>query len=328
MRVSEPWLFLLLVLIPPVLWWGRSSGGKIRFSHIGELKKIQPLLHFEPRHILLFLRGLVLVLIVVALARPQSGKKFSEVRSDGVDIFLAIDTSGSMQALDFKLDDKPVSRLEMVKNVVVDFVKNRPHDRLGLIVFGEEAFTQCPLTLDHGVLLEFLKGVEIGMAGDATAVGSAIGTAVNRMKDLKAKSKVVIALTDGRSNAGRLSPEKAAEIAHQYGIKVYTIGVGTKGKAPFLVNTVFGKQYVYQDVDLDEEALQKMAQATQAQYFRATATDELRGIYQQIDRLEKTEATVKEYTEYYELFHWFLLPAILAFLAETVLAHTRLRKIP
>jgi Ca-activated chloride channel family protein len=197
-----------------------------------------------------------------------------------------------------------------------------------MVVFGEEAFTQCPLTLDYGVLLNFLDQVEIGMAGDSTAIGSALGTCVKRLKDLKSKSKVVILLTDGRNNAGRVSPETAAEIAKTFNIKTYTIGVGKEGEAPFLVDTIFGKKYVYQRVDLDEETLKGIAEITGGTYFKATNTRALEEIYDQIDKLEKTKVEVKEYMEYQELFHWFLLSGLACILLEMVLANTRFRKIP
>ena len=184
----------------------------------------------------------------------------------------------------------------MVKDVVTEFVENRESDRLGLVVFGEEAFTQCPLTLDHNILLSLLDKLAIGIAGDSTAIGSAIGIAVKRLKDLESESKVIILLTDGRNNAGDLLPLQAAEIAKSYGIKIYTIGVGTRGKAPFLVDTVFGKRYMYQEVDIDEDTLKKISTLTGAKYFRATDLESLKDIYQQIDRLEKTEVKVIEPT--------------------------------
>lgn len=327
-RFADPLYLVLFILIIPMIIFGRSSGGRFRFSSLAILKKVNSGFRFHPRMILLLLRILALTLFVLAIARPQSGKLFSEVASEGVDIVLALDTSGSMEALDFKLNDRPVDRLTIVKKVVSEFIDKRPSDRMGLVVFGEDAFTQCPLTLDHGILLDFLKKIEIGMAGNATAIGSAIGTSIKRIKDLKSKSKIVILLTDGRSNAGRVPPIKASELAATYGIKIYTIGVGTKGRAPFLTDTIFGKRYTYQEVDIDEDTLIKIAENTGAKYYRATATDELSAIYDEIDKLEKTEVKVKEYTEYYELFHWFLIPAILLLLLEIVLGHTRLRKIP
>ena len=260
-------------------------------------------------YVLVLLRCIALVLLIIALARPQSGTKASEVLTEGIDIMLCLDTSGSMQALDFKWQDERHNRLEVVKNVVSDFINGRTNDRIGMVVFGEEAFTQCPLTLDYGVLLNFLDQVEIGMAGDSTAIGSALGTCVNRLKERESKSKVIILLTDGRSNAGSLSPQTAAEIAETYSIKTYTVGVGTAGEVPFLVDTIFGKKYMYQRVDLDEETLKEIATVTGGSYFKATDTETLEEIYRKIDKLEKTKVEVKEYMEYEELFGWFLLSA-------------------
>jgi Ca-activated chloride channel family protein len=328
MRFADPWFLTLLIFIVPVVLFGRISGGRIRFSSLQTLKSIgrRPLVH--PRNLLLVLRVLCLVLFVLAIARPQSGKTFTEVSSDGVDIVLALDTSRSMQALDFKIDDKPATRLDIVKRVVADFIDTRPADRIGLVVFGDEAFTQCPLTLDHGILLDFLKKVEIGMAGDATAIGSAIGVGIKRVKDVKAKSKIIILLTDGENTAGRITPLKAAELAKTFGVKVYTIGVGTHGRAPILVDTIFGKRYQYMDVKIDEKNLSEIANLTGGKYYRATDTQQLERIYEDIDKLEKTEVKVKQYTEYHELFYIFLLAAIIILLIEIVLAQTWLRKIP
>ena len=328
MRFADPEFLFLLIIVIPIAFYSHTSGGRIRFSNIQTIKSIVQSHWFHPRKLLLIFRVLATVLVVVALARPQAGRVFSKTSSNGVDILLALDTSGSMQALDFKIDGKPVDRLSVVKKVVSDFVQARVSDRMGLIVFGEEAFLQCPLTLDHGILMEFLQQLEIGMAGDGTAIGSAVGVGVGRIKDLEAKSKVMILLTDGRNNAGRIPPEKAAEIAKSFGIKVYTVGVGTSGKAPFAVNSIFGKQYVYQDVDIDEELLQSIAKETSAKYFRAKSTEELVAIYDEIDKLETTEKEVKEYTEYNELFHLALIPGILFTLLELILGQTYLRKIP
>jgi Ca-activated chloride channel family protein len=197
-----------------------------------------------------------------------------------------------------------------------------------MVVFGQEAFTQCPLTLDYGVLLSLLDSVKIGMAGDSTAIGSALGICVKRLKDLKSKSKVIILLTDGRNNSGTLGPATAAEVAKAYNIKTYTIGVGSEGEAPFLVDSFFGKQYVYQKVDLDEKTLKEIARVTDGKYFRATNTKALEKIYQQIDEMEKTEVKIKEYMEYEELFMYFLIPGLCLLLLEVLLANTRLRKIP
>ncbi len=274
------------------------------------------------------LRFTAIALMIFALARPQEGHKMTEIVSTGVDIVLAIDTSGSMKALDFQRDRKRIDRLEMVKAVLSEFISKREHDRIGMVVFGDEAFTQCPLTLDHNILLSFLDKLKIGIAGDSTAIGSAIGIAIKRLKDLKSKSKVIILLTDGRNNAGQLLPIQAAEAAKAFNIKIYTIGVGTRGKAPFLVDTLFGKQYVYQNVEIDEKSLQEIAEMTGAKYFRATDLETLENIYEQIDLLEKSEVKTIDHSEYKELFNFFLVPGILLFLTEILLTNTRLRRIP
>ncbi len=298
----------------------------LHYSTVQGLKTLQP---SNPHAgIPMMLRVLAIIFLVIALARPQEGRKSMEILSVGVDIILATDTSGSMQALDFFKDKNRVNRLDVVKEVVREFIDNRPNDRMGMVTFGAEAFTQCPLTMDHSILLSFLDNLKIGMAGDSTAIGSAIGVAVKRLKDLKAKSKVIILLTDGRNNSGNIPPLQAAEIAKSYGIKIYTIGIGTLGKAPFLVDTFMGKQLIYQDVDLDEDTLKTIAATTDGKYFRATDRETLKDIYTQIDKLEKSEVKVIDHAEYNELFPPFLICGLSLILMEIVLANTRLRRIP
>ncbi|MCK5072263.1 MAG: VWA domain-containing protein [Bacteriovoracaceae bacterium] len=329
-RFAHPWyIFLLLLILPVVFFWGRSTGGRIRFSSLKILKDIGASTVFHPRQILLLLRVFVIVFFVLALARPQSGKKFTKITSEGIDIMLLLDTSGSMKAMDFELSGERVERLDIVKDVVEKFIRKRPNDRMGIIVFGDDAYTQCPLTLDHGIVIEFLKKLEIGMAGQATAIGSAIGVGVNRMKDIKAKSKIMILLTDGKNTAGRISPIKASEISESFNIKIYTIGVGTKGKAPFLVNhPFFGKKFMFQNIEFDEQTLMEIAKNTKARYFAANKTSELEKIYDDIDKLETTKIEAKEYTEYNEIFHYFLLIGVFLLLVEIILGNTILRKIP
>ncbi len=330
MRFANPWLLLLGLIIPLIIaryiFKGKSS--RLKYPSLKTLKSLTPSKAAHTRHIIIVLRSICLSLLVIVIARPQSGRKSTEIISEGVDIMLVLDTSGSMQALDFMINDKRIDRLEVSKNVVGDFIKQRKNDRMGMVVFGEEAFTQCPLTLDQGILLSFLDKISIGMAGDGTAIGSAIGVAVKRLKNLKSKSKIIILLTDGRNNAGRLSPVKAAELARKYGVRIYTIGAGTKGKAPFLVNTLFGKQYTYQQVDIDEHTLRKISRTTNGLYFRATDTESLKNIYGVIDKLEKSEVKVKEHMEYNELFMWPLLLALGLLFLEILLANTCFRKIP
>ncbi len=330
LRFEDPWLLAVLFAIPVITYsyFYLSSSSRIRFSTIELLKKLKTSKSVRARHSLILLRGAAILFLTLGLARPQHGTKTTEQLTEGIDIMLCLDTSGSMQALDFTIDGRKRDRLAVVKDVVKDFVKARENDRIGMVVFGDEAFTQCPLTLDYGVLLSFLDRISIGMAGDSTAVGSAIATSVKRLKDVPAKSKIIVLLTDGRSNAGRISPEIAAEIAKTMGIKIYTIGVGSDGAVPFLVDTFFGKQYIYRRVDLDEESLKSIAKETGGKYFRATDTKGLKEIYKTIDSLEKTEIKVKEYMEYNELFGGFMLIGLFLLVTEVVLANTRFRKIP
>ena len=269
-----------------------------------------------------------LILLVLAAARPQLYNVSREIRSPGVDIMLCLDTSGSMQALDFQINDQPVSRLTAVKKVVSDFIKKRDMDRIGLVVFGEEAFTQSPLTMDKGLLLGLVDKMEIGMAGDRTAIGSAIAIGGKRLKDLKAKSRILILLTDGRHNAGELTPEQAAEAVSAFGVKIYAIGVGGKGPAPFKVKTFFGTRVVHQRVDLDEETLKRVAAIGGGRYFRAADSERLSEIYDIIDQEEKTEIKVKEFFHFQELFPYFLIPALILFGLEIFLRTTILRVIP
>jgi Ca-activated chloride channel family protein len=276
------------------------------------------------------LKMAAIFLAIFALARPQSGSTFSERVSSGVDIMLAVDTSGSMQALDFEIDGKRHNRLSVVKSVVEEFVSKRTNDRIGMVVFGTDAYTQCPLTLDHQTLLALLNTVRIGDAGDTTAIGSALGLAVKRLKDIPAKSKIIILLTDGENNAGKLSPNEAAATAAALGVKIYTIAAGTRDEAPFPVkDPLWGtERLVYQRVPVDEESLKRIAQTTGGQFFRATDTRELREIYSTIDSLEKTDIKVKEHTQYNEKYTWFVFMSILLFGLGMALQDTRLRVLP
>jgi len=270
---------------------------------------------------------LSLACLIVGLARPQRGRAETEVTSEGIDIMLAIDASGSMAAMDFKLDGEAVDRLTVVKKVVTEFIRQQKGDRLGMVVFGDEAYTQCPLTLDYDVLTQLLDHVEVGIAGDGTAIGDGISLAVKRLKDLPGKSRVVILLTDGRSNAGSVSPDKAAEIAKTFGVKVYTIGIGTKGPVPFPQPGIFGNRLIYVDLDMDEETLQKIADTTGGKFFFATDTSKLESIYREIGQLEKTKAKVKHYEIYEEWYSYFGFAAMGLMLMESFLASTWLRRL-
>ena len=328
-RFEDPWLLLFFLMVPFLTIRGKGKQqATISYSSIDTLQAIRSA-RVEILSILpLVLRMIAISLLVLSLARPQEGYKSTEILSVGVDIMLALDTSGSMQALDFIKDEKRDTRLAMVKDVVSQFIDNRPNDRMGMVVFGSEAYTQCPLTLDQGILKSFLSKLDIGMAGDSTAIGSAIGIAVKRLKDLESKSKVIILLTDGQNNAGSLPPLQAAQTAKAFGIKIHTIAVGTHGKAPFLVNSIFGQRYVYQQVDIDEDTLKKISDLTGGQYFRATDLESLKTIYKQIDEMEKSEVKVIDHSEYTELFHYFLIPGLLILLLEILLSNTVLRRIP
>lgn len=259
-----------------------------------------------------------LVLVVVALARPQHTRRDVIVESEGLDILLTVDTSGSMKAEDLSSGLQPVNRLQVAKGVMAEFIEQRPHDRIGVVVFGEEAFTRVPLTLDHQTLLDLLDQVEIGMAGpQGTAIGTAIGVSARRLKDLEAKSKVVILLTDGKSNAGKISPMEAAQAAAALGIKIYTIGVGAE-------RGLFG---VMGD-GMDEDGLKRIAEATGGRFFRATDTQSLQRVYETIDELEPSPAEVVELVEHVELFRRFLVPGLALLGVQLLLSHTWLRRSP
>lgn len=339
------WVLLPLYVTWALLWWlrprlrriaaKRDSGGDtaaLAYSSLGHARRTPRSGTLTARRLVLALRLLVVALVLLAVMRPQTGRALTEVSTEGIDIVLVIDTSGSMRALDLDAHERSLSRrrdrLEVAKGVVETFIAARPNDRVGLVVFGEEAFTQCPLTLDHGVAATFLEQLEIGMAGDATAIGSAVGVAAKRLKDSDAESKVAILLTDGRSNAGSLSPLRAAEAAAALGVRLYAIGVGTRGQAPFVVETGFGPRVVYQDVEIDEETLRRMADATGGAYYRAEDEAGLEQIYERIDELEKTEISQESYMEYEERFAWLVAPAVFLLLLEVVLLDTRLRKLP
>ncbi len=329
MRLADPWVLILLpFVIGIILLMSRRTGGRFKFSDLTLIKPLVGNSGFKPALLLGALRIVAMTLFIVALSRPQSGKKVSEVSSNGVDIMLAMDTSGSMAALDLKINGESVPRVDVVKKVVSDFISKDANDRIGLVVFAETAFVQCPLTLDHRILSSLLNNVHLGVAGDSTAIGDAIAVAVKHMKDLKAKSRVLVLLTDGQNNSGMINPLKAAELAKVYQVKIYTIGVGVEGEAPFLVDTPFGKRVVYQQADLDEDTLKQVSNITGGVFYRAKDSDTLEKIYAEIGRLEKTPALVKEYTDYNELYAGFALMGLSLLLGEIILGQTWLRKVP
>ncbi|MBF0274575.1 MAG: VWA domain-containing protein [Nitrospinae bacterium] len=322
--------FAFLLFIPLIFFFLRKrkklTAQTLHFSHSELLQGVKP--SFKTRLFLSlpYLRFIVLSLFIIALARPQKGHTTFEVKYQGVDIMIAIDTSRSMTALDFKVDHEPVNRLEIIKSVVKEFVKEREYDRIGLIVFGDNAYTQSPLTMDHNLLDSFIDKIKIGIAGDATAIGSALGLAVKRLKDLKSKSKIVILLTDGSNTAGQLMPLKAAELAKKLKVKVYTIGVGSKGDVPIPVQTPFGMRYVRQQVPMDEKTLQEIANITGGNYYRATDYEKLKGIYEEINKFEKSDVKIKEFHNFTDKYHLFLVSGLLLLLIELIISHL-LRKI-
>jgi Ca-activated chloride channel family protein len=331
MQLHDPWALLLLLALPLLIWFERRRprDAALRYPTLAVVRAIPQGSRRRWRRLLPVLRSVALVLLVVALARPQLGRAESQFSGEGIDIMLAVDISGSMLAEDFQLQGHRASRLDVVKSVVKDFVAGRAGDRIGLVLFGARAYTQSPLTLDHGWLVTNLDRTEVGMIEDGTAIGSGLATAAGRLKASDAKSKVVILLTDGQNNAGKISPPAAAEAAKALGIKVYTIGAGTRGLAPYPARDMFGnKVYQPMQVDIDEDTLRTIAQETGGRYFRATDTESLKQIYAEIDRMERTTFRAPRYLDFDELYPWLAVPALLLVCVEAGLAHTLLRKLP
>lgn len=330
-RFASPVYFLLFLAIPIVLFIRRRllTQPSMRVTTLEGASRISGSFFVHTRHIVPFLKYFALVLMIIAMARPQWGTKHVNVLTEGVNMILAVDVSGSMEALDFKRDGKVVNRLEAVKGVITDFIKKRSGDRIGMVVFGTNAFTQLPLTRDYNTISFVLDRLKIGSAGNSTAIGDAIGISLKRLEDIKSKSNIIILLSDGESNAGELTPDAASEIAEVKNVKIYTIGVGTKGKAPFKVkNSFFGERYVYQKVNIDEKTLKEIAEKTGGLYFRAENTKGLGQIYDTIDRLEKTEVKVKTFAEYKEYYLYILGPALLLLIVSVLLENTRYLRIP
>ncbi len=321
---ADPGFFWLLLLIPVMIGWyiwrQQKLYGHLNISAIKgfsvPVKSIVPKL----RHLEIVFRSLALIALIIALARPQSSLSWQNSTTEGIDIVIASDISGSMLAQDFQ-----PNRLEAGKNIAIDFIKNRPNDRIGLVIFSGESFTQCPLTIDHSVLINLFNDIKYGMINDGTAIGMGLATAVNRLKDSEAKSKVVILLTDGSNNMGSIPPITAAEIAKQFGIRVYTVGLGTNGYAPYPVQTPMGIQYQRVKVDVDEPTLTKIAGITGGKYFRATNNETLKSIYEQIDKMEKAKIDVTQYHKKTELFLPFALIALLFLLLEFGFKNTILK---
>lgn len=316
-------LFLLVPLIGWYIWRERDAFASIQVSSTRSLEAERITFRHVLRHVVFGIRLLVIASVIIVLARPQSTNRWQNVTTEGIDIMVALDISSSMLAQDLR-----PNRLEASKDVAIEFISGRETDRMGLVVYAGESFTQCPLTSDHAVLINLFKGIESGMIEDGTAIGMGLANAVNRLKDSKAKSKVIILLTDGVNNQGAIAPLTAAEIAKTFGIRVYTIGVGTMGMAPAPVQTPFGTRLQNVKVEIDEETLQKIAAATDGRYFRATNNDKLRGIYKEIDQLEKSKIDVKEYSKKEEEYMRFGLLATGLFLLEILIRYLFFRNIP
>ncbi len=324
---AYPYLLYLLFLIPLLALWywkqNQSKSSDMIYSSLKIFKEIKPTLRERLRHLPAFLRILAIALLIVAIARPQSYLSGENIYTEGIDIVMLLDISGSMLAEDFK-----PNRLEAAKQVIDEFIKGRKSDKIGLVVFSSESFTQCPLTIDYSVLRNLLKEVKSGIIQDGTAIGTAIANGVNRLKSSKAKSKVMILLTDGVNNSGEIDPVTAAQIAKKFGIRIYTIGVGTRGEAPYPFQTPFGKKYSMVKVEIDEGVLKQVAQITGGKYFRATNKKKLKEIYNEIDKMEKTRVEITSYKHAKELFYGWAGAGFLILLLEFGLSKTYLRKLP
>ena len=324
---ANPELLYLLLIIPilSVWYWYRHKvrQPELEFSDINVFEKAPKTTKTSLQHILFVLRMLVLGFLIVALARPQTTSRKQNINVEGIDIVLALDVSSSMLARDFKPD-----RLEAAKNIAKDFIMKRPNDRIGLVIFSGEAFTQVPLTTDHAMIINMFREIKSGMIEDGTAIGDGLATAVSRLQESDAISKVIILLTDGVNNSGSVDPMSAAEIAKLYGIRVYTIGVGSKGYAPYPVQTPFGTQMQQMKVQIDEALLKKIAKETGGHYFRATSNKKLKKIFDEIDKLEKSKIEVQEFRKKYEMFLPFALIAMVLFGLEILMRYLVFRRIP
>jgi len=330
-RFASPYFILLLLVIPASIFYrsrrrtqpvmGSSSLLALqdyRASWVQKCKWILPVLKYG-----------ALSLMIMALARPQWGTQQMSVTTEGINIIMAVDLSESMAALDFKKQGQTVNRLEAIKGVINDFIATRKGDRIGVVVFGTHAYTQLPLTRDYNTITTIIERLQIGAAGKSTAIGDALGIALKRLEDIPSQSNIIILLTDGRSNSGELTPDVAAEIAAQKQVKVYSIGVGTRGRVPFLIkDPIFGERYIYQRVDIDEETLHQIATQTGGLYFRAEDLEGLAQIYDTIGRMEKTEVDIKTFAEYNELYAYLLATALGALALWILLTNTRFLHIP
>ena len=333
MTFGHPYLLLLLLLLPIAAWLKGRRGKPPAFiySSVQLLRGVQDITKSHAGRLLASLRWLTLALFIVALAQPRLTKfDTTKATASGVDIVVAFDLSGSMAAEDFEIRSKRVNRVQMAKSVLEGFITQRPNDRIGLVAFGTQAYIASPITLDHDFLLKNLERMNLNtINGNQTAIGSALSTAVNRLRELKSKSKIVILMTDGVNNAGKVAPLTAAEAAQALGVKVYTIGVGTQGQAPMPATDMFGRR-VYQmvPVDIDETTLTKISDMTGGKYYRADNAEKFQAIYSEIDKLEKTEVDVKKFAHHTELFAWLISIGVVLLTAEIALGQTTLRRLP
>lgn len=328
MTFYHPSILLLLLLLIPIVWWYvRHQSHKemsFRSSTVEPFKGIRPTLRTRLRHLPFVLRMVALAMLIIALARPQSSFSWQNRTKEGIDILLSMDVSPSMLATDLK-----PNRLEAAKTVATEFIRNRPDDNIGLVLFSGESFLYCPLTNDHSQLISLMSSAGFDLIGvDGTAIGLGLGNAVSRLKTSQAKSKVVILLTDGTNNSGDISPETAADIAAAMGVRVYAIGVGTRGKAMMPMDTPIGIQYVPMDVDIDEGMLKSIARKTGGKYFRATDNQSLQSIYAEIDKMEKTKLEVRDFSKKNEAYLPFALLALFCLLSEIILRKTWLNRMP
>ena len=328
LRFADPAYLVLLLGVPLLAWWyiarGRGRTGSLRYSSLAAVARADRRRTGRWRHALFVLRSLGLAALVVAFARPQTGVTAENVTTEGIDIVLALDLSTSMLA-----EDLEPNRIEAAKAVAADFVEGRRNDRIGLVVFAGDAFTQVPLTLDYGIVTTVLGELETGILEDGTAIGMGLATAVKRLQDSSAESKVVVLLTDGQNNRGEIDPVTAAQLAAALDIRIYAVGAGTRGVARVPVDDpLFGRRYAQMRVDIDEPTLQETADLTDGRYFRATDRESLEAIWAEIDALETTEIEVEQFTRYGELFHLPLAAGLVLLVLEMALARTVLRKIP
>jgi len=331
-QFAHPWVFAFFLLLP-LLAFLRGHWGKDAAIQYSGLSLFGPLIRgrkVQAGGWLSALRYFALFCFLLALARPQKVDSSTQVQESGIDMMLAIDLSPSMQALDYhKPDGEELSRVDVVRETVGNFIEARPNDRIGMVCFAGDAYLMSPLTLDHDWLLENVERLHVGLAGDATAIGSALATCANRLRDQPGKSKIIVLLTDGANNAGKITPMAAAEAAHALGIKIYTIGAGSADVAKFPVRNAFGQRvFITIPVDIDEGALQKIADIGGGKFYRAADYETLKHVYEEINRLETSKVAVKHFEHVREYFTWALYPGLLFFGLEVILAHTRWRRVP